>query len=190
MPVTDPVLLRQAKVGLLSFLAANVDRPDRVTAACPALSLEQVTALVTFAGLRPSTRPYLTTVVWDGAVGSGVIAVHCAQDDIASARPPGSSSFVMDVAVIDGRASLQQYAVRVGGPNVIVVPVDELDGASIATACDRAKRVCSGLIEVGGIVVSMRMNNLPPASSAAKLRAVLTAAAPLVIKALAAMPGP
>ncbi|MEI2703966.1 MAG: hypothetical protein V9E89_01600 [Ilumatobacteraceae bacterium] len=69
--VTDPVVLRRAKVGLLTFVAANFDRPDRVTAPCPALTADQVAGLVTIAGLRASTRPLLTTVVWDSSVGSG-----------------------------------------------------------------------------------------------------------------------
>jgi hypothetical protein len=188
--VTDPVVLRRAKVGLLTFVAANFDRPDRVTAPCPALTADQVAGLVTIAGLRASTRPLLTTVVWDSSVGSGVVAVHCAQDETVPGKPVGSSSFAMDVVTLDGRASFQQYAVKVGGPDALIGTSEVVPGAQTAGGCSTDKKVCSAAIEVGGVVVTIRLNNLPPATGLAKLRSVLNAAAPLVIASLAEAPGP
>ncbi len=188
--LADPDVLRQAKIGLLTYLAGNVDRPDKITGGCVVFPDEQRVAFLDYVHLLPSTRAYTPTVAWTTGMGAGIVGLRCAQDAAAAARPFGASAFALDVAVLDGQASFAQYAVGVGGANVTIRPVDTIPGAQLAVSCDKPHKACAAAIGLAGLAISVHLDHLPPATSADTVSGVAIALLPDVVARLVALPGP
>lgn len=177
--------VRQAKVGLSLFLLDHLDRPTRISEPCPSLSQESVAAQVAALGLIPSANAYGPAVVVDDSIGAGVAMLRCGNDLARSADPSGSTAVAVDVFMLDGRATFDQYAVAIGGNDVVVETSPDPAG-EMAGRCRDGGRNCTWSLNVEGLVVIARAVGLPAETGEQLARQLVAAITPEIIANLAA----
>lgn len=179
--------VRRAKVGLSWFLLEHVDRPRNIGVPCPLLSSASLGFYVGQLGLTWSQLAYGVEVAWDTQVGDGLILVRCGVNMTAAADPAGSVSMQLQATMLDGQATFDQYAVRLGGRDVIVAaaPLGELAGR-----CSNGGRSCTYALHVDGLVITTQVNGLPAETGPTLTERLVQAVAPEVVTNLAAVAAP
>lgn len=177
--------VHRAKIALVDFLADHVDRPLRIADPCPSLSASSATAHLTALGLTPSVRDYGAAIVFDGDVGGGLVALRCGVDIARSADPPGSVALSTDVTMLDGQATFDQYAVDLGGTDVVVTPLAD-PGGELVSRCSNGGRDCTAAFDAGGLVVTVRLRGLPADTGDHLARRLVGDVTPEIIADLAA----
>lgn len=182
--------VRLAKAGLGSFLLGNVDRPTRVADPCPTLPIESVAWYLDQAGgIAVSQRPYGVAVVWETEVGGGLVAVRCGMDLEQSPEPEGSVGWSLDVAMLDGQATFAQYAVFLGGRDVLIDQVPDVRGQLASTCNDNGTR-CTATLEIDNLLFTLRLRGLPDDSGEQIARDLVVNIVREVVANLGAVPPP
>lgn len=182
--------VRAAKAGLGWFLLDNVDRPTNVSDPCPTLSVESVAWYLGQAGeLAVSQRPYGPAVVWESEVGGGLVAARCGMDMDQSPEPDGAVGWSLDVSMLDGQATFAQYAVFVGGRDVLIDPVPELRAQLVSTCSNNGTR-CTAALEVDDLLLTLRLRGLPGDQGDALARQLVVAITREVVANLGAVSPP
>lgn len=176
--------VQRAKAGLLSFMLEHVDRPRNVADPCPLLSSPSLGFYVGELGLSWSQLSYGVEVAWDNQVGAGVAAVRCGVDLNAAPDPPGAVGVQLQVLILDGQATFSQYAVRVGGRDVVV---EETDAGGLAGRCTNGGRSCLYALDVDGLVITVQAVGLPADTGATLTQRLAVEIAPEVVANLAAI---
>lgn len=177
--------VHRAKIALADFLAEHVDRPLRIADPCPSLSASSAAAHLTVLGLTPSLRDYGAAIVFDGDVGAGLVALRCGVDIARSADPPGSVALSTDVTMLDGQATFDQYAVDLGGTDVVVTPLADPEG-ELVSRCSNGGRDCTAAFDAGGLVVTVRLRGLPADTGDHLARRLVVDVTPEIVADLAA----
>lgn len=175
-----------AKIGLAEFLVEHVDRPLRIADPCPTLSAEQAAQHLTAVGLIPSSAEYGPAIVFEADIGGGLAAVRCGNDLARGAEPAGAVGVSSDVAMLDGQATFDQYAVDLGGEDAEVFHVADPEG-ELASSCNNGGRDCTVALNVDDLVVTIRLKGLPAEAGEQLAQQLVVAVAPLIIANLAAL---
>lgn len=184
VPPLDDV--RLAKIGLAEFLAEHVDRPLRITESCPSLSVESANWYLANLGLTPSAGAYGVAVVFADDLGGGVAALRCGNDLSRAADPAGSVSLSVDVAMLDGQATFDQYAVDLDGDDAEITAIAEPPGV-LAGRCTNGGRDCTVAFNVEGLVVTVRVKGLPAEIGEQLAQQLVVAVTPEIVTNLAAI---
>lgn len=181
-----PLDVRLAKIGLAEFLVQHVDRPLHITEPCPALRAEAAGWYLDALGLIPSASEYGAAVVFDADIGAGLAGLRCGVDLARAADPPGSVAISFDVAMLDGQATFDQYAVDLDGDDVVITPVADPPG-ELAGRCTNGGRDCTVAFNVQDLVVTMRLEGLPADTGEQLARQLVVAVTPEIVTNLAAL---
>lgn len=181
--------VRAAKAGLSWFLLDNVDRPTNVSDPCPALSADAAGWYLGQASLTASERPYGAAIVWDPDVGGGIVSLRCGIDLAASAQPAGSTGWSMDITMLDGQATFAQYAVELGGRDVLITQLPD-QRAQLVSTCTGGGTSCTAAVEIDDLVITLRLDGLPGEFGDLIVRDLASRVVREVVANLAAVPEP
>lgn len=177
--------IHQAKIGLSWFILDHVDRPLHIAEPCPSMPQTAIAQHVGAAGLVSSASPYGPAVVLDTEIGSGLAMLRCGNDLSRSVDPPGSVSIVVDVFMLDGQATFDQVAVALAGNDAVIETSADPAGETVGK-CRNGGRRCDWALNVEGLVVVVRADNMPADTGEQLIRQLVSTITPDVIVNLAA----
>lgn len=177
--------IRGAKVGWSRFVADNFAVPTAVPDPCPLLTVEAANAGVSALGLVSSELPYGVSLYRD-ATGVGIISIACGADLAKAAIPSGSTSFVVEVTLLDGQAVFPQYVVRIAGNDTPISSSPEL-GGDVIGRCRNDPQYCVASWHADGLVITVKLDGPRTNESEAQARQLLLGVVPQVLVNLAAV---
>lgn len=182
--------VRRAKIGLAWFIVEHLDRPTQITSPCPTVNAASAAAHLGSFGLVPSAHDYGPAIVVDDEIGDGVGMIRCGVDLARFADPADSTSLSVDVMMLDGQATFEQYALELVGDDVVIEPLHDAGGEVLgesAGECRNDGTRCEWALDIDGLVVTVRLRYLPAESGEQLSPALLAAITPEIITNLAAL---